>query len=532
MRALTSASRWRRFFVLVSVVALLAAACGGDDDDGAGDTEASADVDPNGVLRIGQSLLATSSYVQLDPATAVTAAVLPHQLVYDTLLRAQLDGSYLPGLAESAEVVNPTTINIKLRSGIKFTDGTLLDAEAVKFNIERMAAANNPGAIAVEMKQVDTVTADGPLSVTVKLKTPIAGLFYVYLSRGEAGMIVSPTAVRSGVDLKTKPVGAGPYKLESLKTEDRMVFVKNPDFIDAEKIRIPRIEFVHIASPEASQNALLTKAIDLMDNITPDVVRNVQGTHIKVRQEVTDSVLFWGQSCKGRPPLDNLKVRQALNYGLDRDSLNTVLYDGKSQPQWGFWSSSSIYHDKALDNFYKRDIAKAKRLLTEAGYPNGLDIKLVVSSAGGISTIGSELIQQQWKEIGVNVTIVTSSNLLQDFFPDALVAPIQFFTLQRQGLDKVTRNLVPGSIGNICNWNHAGLNDLVAKIRAVAQDSKEAIALWKQLDRLALEEAMNLFGVFGTTANAWDGGRVGNPSFTPNFQGVPYVDVFRTFIKK
>jgi peptide/nickel transport system substrate-binding protein len=509
-----------------ALLSLVAAACGSEGTK----KEAAAEVDPNGIVRVVTSLLATSSYLQLDPVKAVTPAVLTHQLIYDNLLRAQLDGSYKPGLAKSATVVDPTTIKVELQPNLKFTDGTVLDAAAVKFNIERMAAATNPGAIAAEMKQLDTITVDTPLTLTIKLKTPIAGLFYQYLSRGET-MIVSPTAAKSGADLATAPVGAGPYKLQSLKTEDKMVFVKNPDFFQADQIKVPTIEFVHTASPQSTENALRTKVADAADNVTTDIVRSLTGSGLSVRQEVTDSTLFWAQICKSRAPLDNVKVRQALNYALDRDALNQVLYDGKSEPQWGFWSSKSKFHDPALNDYYKLDLVKAKQLLTEGGYPTGFTLQLVVSNVPSVTTIATELVQQQWAKIGVKVEIVASSNVVQDFFIDNKY-PGQFFPLQRAGLDKVTRNLLLGSIGNICAWNDPDLNDLVAKIRAVAQDSDAAVQLWHQLDKLALERAMNIFGVFGTTANVWDGTKLANVKFTPNFQGAPYLDFFSVYVKK
>lgn len=521
---------------LLVVLSLVAASCGGDDDEATGsrddESDSSADVDPDGVLRMGATLLPGTSFVQFDPATLVTPAVLPHQLLYDNLLRAQVDGSYEPGLATKAEVIDPSTIKVELRSGVKFSDGTTLDAEAVKFNLERMAAANNPGAIAAEMKQLDVVTVDGPLSLTIKLKTPIAGIFYVYLSRGET-MVVSPTAVKSGADTKAKPAGAGPYLLESLTIENKIVLVKNPDFFQAERVRIPRVEFVHVASPEAIQNALRTDVIDAMDGaaVTPDLVSELDGSGIKSAEKVTSSTLFWGQICKSRPPLDNLKVRQALNYGLDREALDQLLYDGKSEPMWGFWPKGSKFHDPDLDDFYKRDVAKAKRLLAEGGYPNGFELELIVPNTGGLGVTGTEIVQAQWADIGVRVKIIQSANMVQEFFLENKY-PGQFFTLQRNGLDRVTRNLVPGSIGNICNWNHPGLNDLVAKLRAVAQDSDEAVELWHQLDRLALEEAMNIFGVFGTTANLWNPKRIGGVAFTPNFQGIPHLDVLSVYVRK
>jgi ABC-type transport system substrate-binding protein len=316
-----------------------------------------------------------------------------------------------------------------------------------------------------------------------------------------------------------------------LKVEDRLVFVKNPDFFQADQIKVPTVEFVHSASPQSTQNALQTKVADIADNVTPDIVTALQSSALKVLQAPSDSVLFWAQICKNKAPLDNLKVRQALNYALDRDGLNQVLYNGKGEPQWGFWSSTSKFHDPSLNNYYKLDLVKAKQLLTEGGYPNGFTLQLVVPNTGGITTTATELVQQQWAKIGVKIDIVPSSNVVQDFFINNKY-PGEFFALGRAGLDKVTRNLVPGSIGDICQWDDPDLNALVAKLRAVAQDSDAAVQLWHQLDKLALERAMNIFGLFGTTSNIWDDSKLANVKFTPNFQGAPYLDFFSVYVKK
>ena len=167
-------------------------------------------------------------------------------------------------------------------------------------------------------------------------------------------------------------------------------------------------------------------------------------------------------------------------------------------------------------------------LLAEAGVPN---LTFDMFFTPGVSDAAAEIVQKQWADIGVKVNIkpLTTSS---DFFPDAKGAPINFFPLERTGIQKVARVLVPGSVGNICNWDDADLNALVAKIKAVAPDSKEAVQYWADLQKLVLDKAMNLFGIFGVRAKAYLNNRVGNPSFMVNFQGRPTVDYYNVYIKK
>jgi len=541
-------TRARRAVVLVALLGLVAAACG--DDDGStgaeqpggatvattGEARSSSseatDVDEDGVLRVAVGLLPTNASTQWDPTTMVSPAGPTHELVYGSLLRQRPDGTVVPDLAVSAEVVDPRTVTIELREGVVFSDGTPFDAAAVKAGIERNLSVNNQRALDAELYEVESITVDGPLSLTVHLRSPIAGSFYTLLFGRGATTIVSPKAVADGVDLAKTPVGAGPYLLESLDPEDRMVLVKNPDYWDAEHVRIPRVEFVHAEGPEATVNALRSRTVDASGaSLTPEVVNALTGSHLRVEEQLTESTLFWGQLCKSRPPFDDVRVRMAMNLALDRDGLNQALYDGISEPMWGFWPAGSPYHDPALDGFYERDLDRARALLAEAGYPDGFAMEAVVPSTGGVGLIGTEIIQAQFAEVGIDLTIVRSSNLVQQFFVENLY-PVQFFTLQNPDLKRITRTLVGNNLGNICQWNHAGLNDLVAQLQAVPHASDEAIELWKQLDRLALEEAMNIFGIFGTYGNAWDESRLGDVDFVVTYQGIPWFDVRGAYIKE
>ena len=178
--------------------------------------------------------------------------------LYDNLMRQNADGSYSPGLAKSATATDPQTIVVELKPGIKFSDGTPLDAEAVKFSIERTIAAKNVGAVRAELNEVESITVDSPTKVTIKLKTPIAGQFYNLLANGET-FIVSPTAAQSGTSLDQKPVGAGPFVLDSFTPESKAVFKKNPNYFEKNKIKLSGIEMIQASNqdPQAPINSLL-----------------------------------------------------------------------------------------------------------------------------------------------------------------------------------------------------------------------------------------------------------------------------------
>lgn len=563
----TRRARLARILAVLFTVALVAAACGDDDGDAEGTTTTSGpdattdtttgdgtttttagdgaevpeDLDPDGVIRIPSGLLADGSPgANLDLATITTPAGSAQYLIYDTLLREQPDGSFEPGLALAAEAVDASTITVELRPDVQFSDGSDLTADVARFSILRNRDEGEGGAFADELRQIDDIEVVDDLNFTIHFADPVAGTFYSMLGRGET-MIVSQEAIESGRDPATDPVGAGPYLFDSLEFESTMTLVKNPDYFDADSIRVPTVEYHHVnqqADPQSIVNALLGDIVDVGTALSPDQVEAVQGgSDLEVTVEVSPSVLLWGQMCKGGPKLQvpalaDVQVRQALNFAVDRDRVNEVVYGGASEPQWGFWPEDHPFHDPELTGFFEYDPDRARELLTEAGYPDGFAFEAFISP-GGPGALMSEIVQQNWADIGVDMTFETLTNVVPDFFGDNLL-PLYFFPLGRSGLDKVTRNLTGESIGNICEWDDPELNAVIEELKGLPQDANnpDTVDAWYRLDRIALEGAMNIFGVFGTQATAVDTDRVGDVDWRPNFQGAPILDVMDVYVKQ
>ncbi|MGE0879950.1 MAG: ABC transporter substrate-binding protein [Acidimicrobiia bacterium] len=485
------------------------------------------DVDPAGVLKLPYDLQLNGGPA-LDPAKPNP----PNQaqsltiMLYDTLLRPDKDGTLKPGLAKSVTIIDPSTIKVELFPNIKFTDGTPLDAEAAKFGIERNRDAKST-TLSAELQEISAISVESPTTFTMTLKTPIAGAIYALMGYGDF-LIPSPTAVKNGTDLSKTPVGAGPFKVATLSAGQSFKYVKNPDYFQADRIRLAGIEWLNAAPGPSLINGLRAGDFDVAEGITYAQTTGLAGGSIQTELEAGDNAMLWGQTCKNRAPLDDLRVRQALNYAIDRTALNDTVFGGKGEPMWGFFNAKSPLHNSALDNYYKYDPAKAKQLLADAGQSN-LSFDMFFTT--GVSDRAAEVLQQQWSLVGVKVNI-RPLTVTSDFFPDAKGAPINFFVLERTGIQKVARTLVPGSVGNVCNWSDPEMNDLVAKIKGLSPDSPEAKSAWAALQKRALDQAVSIFGLFGVRAKAWNTSRVGNVSFITNFQGRPTVDYYNVYIKK
>jgi ABC-type transport system substrate-binding protein len=525
-------ARWPHLVGLLLVPLLLLAACGGSDDGSSaggtngGDTAAS-DVDPNGTLRLPFDL--TISNGKLDPidANAPTDFFI-HYMVFDTLLHQDENGNYTPGLAASADITDPSTLSVKLKPNLKFQDGTDLNADAVKFSIQRYITANQGRAFRVaELSQVASMEATSATDLTIRLKTPIAGSFYNLLAHNET-MPISPTAAGPGKDFNANPVGAGPFKFESYKAGDRLRLVKWADYPDAKKIRVGAVEIINVQAASYI-NAIRSKTIDAVQ-ISPEQANELQGVAKTRSKSSPDSVLWVSLQCQAYAPLADLRVRQALNYATDKVELNQQLYAGKAEPMSQFWTKDSKYYNKALEQTYAYDLAKAKKLLADAGQPN---LEMTMAATPGSTVLGQmpEVLQAQWAKAGIKLTIQNTTNSVTDYYVGKKMNSIPTPQV-RSWTDKITRNFVPGSVGNTCDPQDPSFTALVQKLRGLKPDSDEAVQLWKDISKYESDHALGVWGLMTPVSSAWLDQRIGDIAWRPNQVGNLYPDIFKIYIKK
>jgi peptide/nickel transport system substrate-binding protein len=527
---------------VVLATALVGAACGGDDSSSSGSTTAlgptgssaagatttaaAPDVDPDGVLRVVATFDFSLEPSIFDPTLVKTSVPFDvSRLVYDTLLRQAPDGSLEPGLAKRAEIVSPTQIDIELNPGITFTDGASLDAAALKANYDRDLAKGGPGGFRSEFFQISQVEVTGPLTASLVFKTPVAGTFYNRLALHES-ILVSPKAIEAGTDLRYAAVGAGPFTVKDFPADHRSLRLeKNPGYFQADRIKLAEIDFTVPTAPEATVNALLADQVDL---VQPTFTALAQlkanpSLHVDVRvsPDNGDNIVY----CKNRPPFDDVKVRQALNYAVDRDAINQALYGGQGEPAWSLFPKSSPLYDPTMDHYYAHDVAKAKALLAEAGHPDGLAFDLTITSAQ--QRLG-EVIQGQVAEAGFQVALKPTQDVVADFYQGVKTpAAVSTYT----GAFAIPRNYQPGPVGNVCGYDNPQVNSLLAQIAAVDRNSEQSKALWHQMEELfTKQEAAAVHLVFRPQLNAWNT-RVGGEEFLIDILGRPAVDLTKLYIK-
>ena len=368
-----------------------------------------------GVLKVS----APTNPSSLDPATGGSgqdhAFLYP---IYDTLVAFDYPTlKAVPGLTESWKFTDSKTLVMNIRAGVQFHDGTALDAEAVKFNLDRNKT-DQRSSIKADLGTVASVEVTGPLQVTLKLGQPDSALPLILSDR--AGMMCSPKAVKElGKDHDRKPVGAGPWKLVSWNDNEKVVYTRNDKYWQAGHPLLDGIEMNVIAETNTGLRSVVAGQNDFVYFLSPQQKTVID--RAKNLTAVTGPTLYCVQIFLnyGRPPLDNPKVRLAINHAIDRTAFSKATMAGLAEPAWMALPSAHWAYDPALANGWPHDPDKARKLLAEAGHANGIDITLLGYSDQR-SQQRQEVLIEQFSKAGIRCKWQTGSipEMSAAFFAD------------------------------------------------------------------------------------------------------------------
>ena len=375
--------------------------------------ESPAAAQPAGTLVVGL----VAEPVNLDPpqVTDLNSNRVGRRVV-ETLVTFPAESTQVvPGLAESWTISKDgLQYTFKLRRGIAFHDGTPLNAEAVKFSIERQINPNHPayklGKYPFANYFFGNVKAVEVLSderVAFLLNEPRAS-FLAVLTSGAAS-IVSPTAVMKwGPDYPSHPVGTGPFRFASWDRGQRVVLEKNPGYWKY-PVKVERVIYRPIVEDQARLTELLTGGLDLIVGVPADNVAPLEkNPKITLLKQVGAHVWYLGMNNQ-KKPFDDKRVRQALNYAVNKDAIVNDVLKGTGSPSKGPVLPGTWGADGAL-KAYPYDPDRAKKLLAEAGYPNGFTTTLWVPESGSgmqAPVAMSTVMQSNLKAVGVNVSLQT-----------------------------------------------------------------------------------------------------------------------------
>jgi peptide/nickel transport system substrate-binding protein len=356
-----------------------------------------------GILTIATSAAPST----LDPASGQNSYSPYYDLAYDPLVIKSPDGSYKPGLALSWRYgPRNKSFSIKLRPGVRFSDGTRLTANVVRTWVEHAKAL--PGGYgATYFSALTDVKITGPLSLTLLFNTPTPLLELDFSQLLEMGMIGSAKAVAANT-LATTTDGAGPYMLDkgASVTGDHYTYVPNPYYWNKSAVHWKKVVVRVITNPTTALSALQTGQVQVALGQPVASVGAATRAGIKNNAPLT---LFLALSLIDRggkvaPALGDLRVRQALNYAIDRKAVAAVVGAGLGRPIDQMAVPGDDSYDPKLDNAYPYDPTKAKQLLAAAGYGKGLTLSAIVWQGVGQDTM-SQAIAGELAKVGVTLNL-------------------------------------------------------------------------------------------------------------------------------
>lgn len=353
-----------------------------------------------GTLTIG----ADADPIGLDPVTVSAFSSFDFtSLLYTGLLRWNAQMQIEPDLAVSYEQPDELTYIFKLRDGVKFHNGQAFSAEDVKHTFDRILAPESTSRLKTNYSGVTAVTVVDPLTIKFELKTADAA-FLNYLATNPDGAIAP-----KGVDnLDAQPVGTGPFVFVSYEPNQQFVLKANPDYYEAGLPKIENVVFKFYKDQSTLSAALRSKAVDMTWLKDPRVAA-------QIAKSSPDLISAPGQTSRTFPvwinlkvaPLNDVRVRQALSLATDRNAcLQTVL--GGSGKVGAMLPESQVggYDGVGELPFYNYDPEGAKKLLAEAGFPNGVDLgEYIVVAANALDVACAQIMQQQWAAAGITVKI-------------------------------------------------------------------------------------------------------------------------------
>jgi peptide/nickel transport system substrate-binding protein len=295
--------------------------------------------------------------------------------VYDTLLRLEPDGSLSPDLATEWKYNDDNTVlTLKLRDDVTFTDGTAFDANTVKANIEHFIAGTGQTRYSADAIQSVEVISGDEVAIHLSVQDPV-------LTRNLAsalGAMASADALKSP-DIALKPVGSGPYVLDSDKSAKgtEYVFERNAGYWDTASWPYDEVVIKVMTDVNARLNALISGQIDA-GRLNPTLMSQAQSQGLTVYQNPVDWVglTLFDRAGELVPALGDLRVRQAMNMAFDRDAMLKSLDQGMGSVTEQIVGQQSTAYDESLNSTYSYDVDKAEALMADAGYADGFSLTM------------------------------------------------------------------------------------------------------------------------------------------------------------
>ncbi|CAM3785050.1 ABC transporter substrate-binding protein [Nocardiopsis rhodophaea] len=440
-------------------------ACGGGD--ASGGTE-------GGRLRVGVAGGSAKDTLDAHKATDNTDIARVYNL-YDGLCGFNPDYSIEMVLAESVEPNDDATLwTVKLKKGLKFHDGSAVTADAVIFTLKRITDPDDPGSTAEQfatldrdgMKKVDDLTVELPFTA------PYVNLLEVF---AEYGVGIVP----EGYDPK-KPVGAGPFKFTEFTPGERSLFTKHEEYWREGEPHIDELEILNFPDETARVNALVGGQVDAISQLPHSQIEVVKADgNLEILDSETGMWLPFTMRVD-KKPFDDERVRQAFRLIVDREQMVKQALSGYGSVGNDMYSRfDPAYNDDLPQR--EQDISKAKKLLADAGYEDGLEVELVTGEISPGAVGAAQVFKEQAKKAGVTVNLkqLTSTEFYGDNYLKWTFA--QDYWSSRNYLAQAAQGSMPDAAYNETHWDDEEWIELINKARSTVDDDERNKILKKAM---------------------------------------------------
>lgn len=431
----------------------------------------------------------TQDLDSLDPHKAVAAGTNEVLFnVYEGLVKPNENGDLVPAVASEYQISEDgKTYTFTLRDGVKFHNGDAVTAEDVKYSIERCAGL---------LEETDpSVKVESALSNVKEVNILDDKTIQLVLDKGDTELLAYLTSaiVPANYDkLDTAPMGTGPFKFVSYAPLESFVVVKNEEYW-GDKAYLDQVTFKISANTDSAFMELMAGSIDIFPYLTDDQATQLPDTYnIEVGNMNLVQALFLNN---GSEPFNDIRVRQAISYALDRQGILDMVAGGRGTIiDTNMFSAFTKYYNTDLAGTYDYNVEKAKELLAEAGYANGLTFTITVPSNYQYHVDTAQIVVEQLKAVGITakIQLVEWNSWLEDVYGNrnyqATIVGLDSNLAPRDSVERFQSD----ASNNFINYNNPDFDATFEKAIASTVD-EEKVEYYKELQAYLTYDAASAY---------------------------------------
>ncbi len=420
----------------------------------------------------------------LDPHNAVYAGTREVLFnLFEGLVKATSTGNIEPAVAESYEVAEDAqSIVFTIRDGITFHDGTAVTAEDIVYSIERYAEIQGEESSFADFESIEIVDDQ---TVKINLREPNTEFIY------ELTCAIIPAA--NDTDVNANPIGTGPFKYVSYTPGESLVVEKYEEYWKDNCPYLDEVTFKIVTDTTTAINELNAGTLDIYQYLTADQVTAINDNFDILEGSVNYvQALFLNNAVE---PFNNVLVRQAMYYAVDRDLVNEFVFGGKSHIiGTNMIPAESFYYNADTESTYTRDVEKARELLAQAGYPNGFEFTITVPNNYAPHESTAQILAESLAEAGIiaNIELVEFTTWYSDVYVDrnyeATVVAVDGALAPNSWFSK---NVSTAS-NNFTNYSNAEFDEVYNQAMAEIDLDQKAV-YYKQLQQILADDAASVY---------------------------------------